>query len=80
MMRDMTQADSDRLAKHPLSGRAFKTLVAGNRDRVYRVSEIGPENWKKVKVLLELGFVDVRDGDVIINFTVSSLVKLGYVG
>jgi hypothetical protein len=80
MMRDMTKDDEDRLALHPLSRRLLHGLTKGAPDGMARqVATLETNEWRHLRPLLELGFVDVEDGRCIVAFTVSSLVRMGYV-
>lgn len=78
-IRDMTRDDKLRLRAHRGAFRLFPKLVQGGQDgRALFVAQLGKAEWTTLRTLTELGFVDVDDGRVIVNFSIGSLVALGY--
>lgn len=80
-MQDMTPADRMRLRAHPRSHSLFKMLVTGLTEDglAARVANLTPTQYKQLRTLLELGYVTVEDGRLVVEFTVSSLAKLDYI-
>jgi hypothetical protein len=79
-MRDMTVHDRMRLKAHRTSHRLFKKLVEGGSDGLAtQVCDLTATEWKSLRTLIELGYVNIDNGAIIIEFTVSSLAALDYV-
>lgn len=81
-MRDMTLADRLRLRADHGSHKLFKRLIQGSEGGgVLKVSDLRPGEYLNLRTLLELGYVEVIDGvggDLIVQFTITSLKRLGY--
>lgn len=81
-MRHMTAGDGARLKEHPDSERLFrKALTPGGSDPqglARLVAELSAAEYRHLRTLLELGFLHVEDGRLLVPFTISSLSRLGY--
>jgi hypothetical protein len=80
--RHMTATDEARLKAHPDSERLFrKALTPGGSDPegcARLVAELSETEYRHLRTLLELDFLRVDDGRLLVPFTVSSIVRLGY--
>jgi hypothetical protein len=72
-IRNMDASDRMRLKAHAPSHKLFRKLMSENS-----VAEMSSTEWRNLRTLVELGYVDIDDARVIVNFTISSLVELGY--
>jgi hypothetical protein len=85
-MRDMTRSDRMRLKAHAASHKLFKRLLSpipGTDESdglAPLVADLSKAQWRDLRTLVELGFVDVSDARVIVCFTISSLARMGYLG
>lgn len=79
-MRDMTVDDWMRLKGHPNANRLFKKLLGGTSDgTTHKVCYLNGREWLALRTLVELSYVDIENGRVVITFTISSLVRLEYI-
>jgi len=78
MHRDMTMDDKLRLRAHVGSHKLFKAAVEGRGGYQLPVSVLSPSQWANLRTLVELDFVDVIDGRLVVRFTASSLMRMGY--
>lgn len=79
-MRDMTLADRMRLKAHRASHKLFQKLLEGTPDgTVHKVCDLTATQWVSLRTLVELGYVSIEDGRVMVELTITSLSRLGYV-
>lgn len=79
-MRDMTTHDRMRLKANWTSHRLFKKLVEGGKDGLaMQTCDLSRAEWTSLRTLVELRFVNIDNGAILIRFTVSSLKRLEYV-
>lgn len=79
--KPMTPSDRMRLKADRASHKLFKAIVTEpTADGLARsVSELSPTEWKHLRTLVQLDAVDIREGRVIVKYTVSSLCDMGYI-